>query len=314
MGSSSLDLLAEVAAEIWEEQRAKTEEKQLEKFKPKEEPLISLSLSPPSEKIVSGTEKNFLGKKKHELDTVSVLMRFIKFCADKAQKEKVSSLKARTTGFTFPLGLIPRKKRSVIVRKTPEIVGSSNSGFGPFDNIRELNKSRKRCFPIEGKDKEKTFAATPLKKKQKRVFDFETLPELPVEVSNKIQELGGSEPKLVIQKKLFSSDLNPNNGRFSIPQCQIRAEFVTESERAVLDEHEGHKVRGMEVLVLDPVLREFNLQLKMWRMAKTHVYNLTHKWNEIVTVNKHCLCVDNIVQLWSFRRSNNQLSFALVKV
>ncbi|KAJ7960818.1 B3 domain-containing protein family [Quillaja saponaria] len=208
--------------------------------------------------------------------------------------------------------MIPRKKRSVIKRKKPEFDGVSVPGFENF-HIRELNKSRKRCFPSEGKDKQGAIT-NPVKKKQKKVFDLETPSDLPVEVRNKIQELGGSELKLVIQKILFSSDLNPNNGRFSIPENQIREDFLTEGERVILDKRQGEKVCGMEVLVLDPRLEEFNLKLKKWNMDKIDVFNLTHKWNEILNENKDRLCLHDLVQLWSFRRSSNQLCFALVKV
>ncbi|KAJ7950569.1 B3 domain-containing protein family [Quillaja saponaria] len=247
-------------------------------------------------------------------------MEFIRFCASKkTQNDNLSSLKAkRTAGFTLPVGLIPRKKRSVTLRKRSEIVGRSVPDFEEF-HFRALNKSRKRCFTNQEKYKEReTTIASPMKKKQRRIIDLEYQPELPVEFRNKIEELGGSNIKLVIQKELFGTDLNPNNGRFSIPQTQILAEFLNESEMAFLDQRQRNnqgRLCGLDVLVLDPRLVEFNLHLKKWKMETTDVYNLTYKWNEILNGNRKNLCLHDVMQLWSFRRSNtNQLCFALVKV
>ncbi|KAJ7950581.1 B3 domain-containing protein [Quillaja saponaria] len=192
MGSSAnLDLLAEVADQKLKEGRTETErkDKQVLKFIPfEEESLIpnSLSLSQFQSNPSEREEKDYL-------DTETVLLEFI------------------------------RKKRSVTLRKGLEIGGRSVSGFEEF-HFRGLNKSSKRCFPSQEKYKEgETTIASPMKEKQRRVVDLESQPELPVEFRNKIEELGGSEIKLVIQKELFGTDLNPNNGRFSIPQTQILA-------------------------------------------------------------------------------------------
>ncbi|KAJ7942548.1 B3 domain-containing protein family [Quillaja saponaria] len=319
MGSSALDLLADVAAQKLEEEgRAETERKDKQGLK-----FISLeekSLIPNSLSLSQIQSHPSEREKKDYLDTETVLLEFIRFCAfKKTQNENLSSLKAkRTAGFTLPVGLIPRNKRSVTLRKRSEFGGRSVSGFKEF-YFREHNKSRKRCFPSQEKSKQgETIIVSPIKKKQRRVIDLESQPELPVEFRNKIEELGGSEIKLVIQKELFGTDLNPNNGRFSIPQTQILTEFLTESEKAFLDLRQRNnqgRLCGLDVLVLDPRLVEFNLHLKKWKMERTDVYNLTYKWNEILNGNKSNLCLHDVVQLWCFRRSNSkQLCFALVKV
>ncbi|KAJ7950578.1 hypothetical protein O6P43_026754 [Quillaja saponaria] len=133
MGSSAnLDLLAEVAAQKLEEGRADTERKDKQGLKfisSEENSLIPncLSLSRfqshPSER-----------EKKDYLDTETVLLEFIRFCAyKKTQNENLSSLKDKSTaGFIFPVRLIPRKKRSVTLRKGLEIGGRSVSGFEEF--------------------------------------------------------------------------------------------------------------------------------------------------------------------------------------
>ncbi|KAJ7950580.1 Protein FAR1-RELATED SEQUENCE 5 [Quillaja saponaria] len=256
MGScANLDLLTEVAAQKLKEGGTETErkDKQVLKFIPFDEESLfpnSLSLSQFQSNPSEREEKDYL-------DTETVLLEFIRFCASKkTQNENLSSLKAkRTAGFTLPVGLIPRKKRTL--KKRSEIDGLSVSGFEEF-HFRGLNKSRKRCFPIQKKYKEGEITiACPMKKKHRKVIDLESQPELPVEFKKKIEELGGSEIKLVIQKELFGTDLNPNNGRFSIPQTQILAEFLTESEMAFLDQRQRNnqgRLCGLDVLVLDPSL------------------------------------------------------------
>ncbi|KAJ7950582.1 B3 domain-containing protein, partial [Quillaja saponaria] len=156
-----------------------------------------------------------------------------------------------------PVELIPRKKRSVTydLGKRSEICRRSVSGFEEF-HFRGLNKSRKRCFPSQEKYEGETTIASPIKKKQRRVIDLESHPT-PVDI------------KLVIQKELFGTDLNPNNGRFSIPQTQVLAEFLTESEMACLNHRQRNnqgRLCGLDVLVLDPSLVEFSLHLKKWKM------------------------------------------------
>ncbi|KAJ7950579.1 B3 domain-containing protein [Quillaja saponaria] len=218
MGSSAnLDLLAEVADQKLKEGRTETErkDKQVLKFIPfEEESLIpnSLSLSQFQSNPSEREEKDYL-------DTETVLLEFIRFCAfKKTQNENLSSLKDKSTaGFNFPVQVNTQKEEVGDSEKGLEIGGRSVSGFEEF-HFRGLNKSSKRCFPSQEKYKEgETTIASPMKKKQRRVVDLEAQPELPVEFRNKIKELGGSEIKLVIQKELFGTDLNPNNGRFLNP-------------------------------------------------------------------------------------------------
>ncbi|KAJ7950568.1 B3 domain-containing protein [Quillaja saponaria] len=244
MGSSGLDLLADVAAQKLEEEgRAETERKDKQGLK-----FISLE------------EKSLIPNS----------LSLSQFRSHSSESEKKYYLDTETRPVTHDLS-----KRS-------EIGGRSVSGFEEF-HFRGLNKSRKRCFPFPSQEKSKEGEITvtsPIKKKQRRVIDHESQPELPVEFRTKIEELGGSEIKLVIQKELFGTDLNRNNGRFSIPQTQILAGFLTESEMAFLDQRQRNnqgRLCGLDVLVLDPSLVEFNLHLKKRKMEKTDVYNLTHK-------------------------------------
>ncbi|OMO71183.1 hypothetical protein CCACVL1_18382 [Corchorus capsularis] len=84
---------------------------------------------------------------------------------------------------------------------------------------------------------------------------------------------------LVIQKRLYFTDINPVASRFSIPISQIKTStsFLTESE--TVDLEHGKAIDG--------------------------------QWNAVVQHNG--LNVYDMVQLWSFRVGSN-LCFALVKI
>ena len=103
--------------------------------------------------------------------------------------------------------------------------------------------------------------------------------ELPLQFKKKIQELEGSEAKLVIQKQLLATDVNRSNNRLSIPKKQIQNEFLEETEKCLLNKRteNGQRLCGLDVLVLDPCLTQFHLQLKKWRMNRSIIYNLTHE-------------------------------------
>ncbi|KAJ1389550.1 hypothetical protein SESBI_38167 [Sesbania bispinosa] len=142
---------------------------------------------------------------------------------------------------------------------------------------------------------------------------------LPMRLQEKIQEMEVREVKLVIQKKLFKSDLNSNNGRFSIPIQQIQhdaRDFLLEREEHYLTVREGEgkiqKLAGISVSVLDPSLKLYNMCFKKWKMEHTQVHNITSGWNNLVRNNS--LKANVTVQLWSFRSNNNRLCFALVKI
>ncbi|KAG4952958.1 B3 domain-containing protein [Glycine soja] len=130
--------------------------------------------------------------------------------------------------------------------------------------------------------------------------------ELPSPFKEKIQEMKGCEVKLVMQKKLYESDLNPNQNHacFSI---KIANNFLTQKEESFLEENK--MLAGMHVIVLDPSLRDCNMCFM--KGSRSCFYNLTNGWNQIVLQND--LKLHDILQLWSFRVSSC-LWFALVKL
>jgi len=136
---------------------------------------------------------------------------------------------------------------------------------------------------------------------------------LPREFQEKIEELNGSDVKFVMEKNLFSTDLNPKHARLSIPPAQIANKFLSESEESSLNEgiKENGRLAGLSVTVLDPSLNQYTMCLKKWNMEKSYVYNLTKGWNQIVRQNH--LQLNHKLQLWSFRISS-RLCFAFVRI
>jgi len=153
----------------------------------------------------------------------------------------------------------------------------------------------------------------PLRMRVTMVSPTPSSPELPglsMEFRNLFTELNGYDLNFLMHKKLFPSDVKPNNNRLSIPMSEIKCDFLTQDEIMKLDEKEKRKIIGLEVTVLDPCMREYTLPMKKWTM-KSDTYNLVKEWNKIVATNK--FKVDEELQIWSFR-VNRKLYFFLNKL
>ena len=69
-------------------------------------------------------------------------------------------------------------------------------------------------------------------------------PDLPPKFQDTIKAMGGCDKLLVIQKKLFKTDITKGNSRFSIPLRQIvRTDFLTEEEKEELRAQQEIRVR-----------------------------------------------------------------------
>ncbi|CAK9146666.1 unnamed protein product [Ilex paraguariensis] len=153
-------------------------------------------------------------------------------------------------------------------------------------------------------DQEETRA----KKKVRR--NMTAIPEilplnLPVQFKNLIQNMGGSQEMLIIQKPLYKTDLSRNHGRLSIPRKQIKNDFLTPEEKMLLNESE------LKVKLIEPCLDDCYIHLRKWEMKTSSIYVLVNNWNEVLS--KNGLEEGMVVQLWSFR-VNLQLCLAHVVV
>ncbi|XP_028059439.1 B3 domain-containing protein At5g24050-like [Camellia sinensis] len=128
-------------------------------------------------------------------------------------------------------------------------------------------------------------------------------PELPAKFKNHIESLNGIELNFVFEKSLYSTDLNHNQGRLSLPLSQIDNGFLTRKEKDLLETRTGNHKTSIEAKLIDPPRKESDIFLKKWDMPKkigkvNSTYNLMTSWNDVVESNKQCEGM--IVQLWSF--------------
>ncbi|KAJ1384603.1 hypothetical protein SESBI_42375, partial [Sesbania bispinosa] len=153
------------------------------------------------------------------------------------------------------------------------------------NNTMEETKPMKRYHETK-EDKFEGGKRIKLIMKKKSTSPPPPAPDLPDQFMNRIRELDGSDVKYVMYKKLSNTDVNINNNRLSMPSKQIRCDLFTEREKAILrSTNEDNRPVGLEVVVLDPSLREFDITLKKWDMQSTSVYNLVKNWKLILSHN-----------------------------
>ncbi|OWM77966.1 hypothetical protein CDL15_Pgr018535 [Punica granatum] len=132
-------------------------------------------------------------------------------------------------------------------------------------------------------------------------------PGLPMVVLSTIQSMGGSNVKLILQKKLTCSDMKADQGRFLLPRCRVLANFLGQEEWQRLKS--GGNIC---VPVIEPCLRVSTLSLRRWKMSSSHVFVLNTGWNKITHDPENGLVEDDVVQVWSYR-VEGRLCFAIVK-
>uniref|UniRef100_A0A7N0TT39 B3 domain-containing protein n=1 Tax=Kalanchoe fedtschenkoi TaxID=63787 RepID=A0A7N0TT39_KALFE len=146
----------------------------------------------------------------------------------------------------------------------------------------------------------------------------DTGPDLPESFKESIQRLGGRNPVLVIQKRLFSTDVAKQQNRLSVPLSSLKNDFLEDGERALLDSRlpNGH-CKALEPKILDATGEDRIISLRKWEMKKdngsasTITYNLNKPWYEMVTANGWE--AGHLVQLWAFR-VEEELGLAIVKL
>lgn len=132
----------------------------------------------------------------------------------------------------------------------------------------------------------------------------------------------GAELKKIIEKELSATDVRQSHDRLSMPCSNIiDLEFLSPIEQRIIEEDEGNKRKtGVDAklvvkLVDSDVLKEFDVNLRRWKMSKesgshTFVYNLI-SWKQVVEGEGSCgLKKSDKISLWSFH-SDGKLYFAL---
>ncbi|CAI0440223.1 unnamed protein product [Linum tenue] len=133
--------------------------------------------------------------------------------------------------------------------------------------------------------------------------------------------LNGRDIKLIVQKRLYESDLKTGEGRLSIPAKKMCQGLLTTKEEEWLRTRDrGEAVPSMELLLLDPELGEGKIVFKLWEMNKpngttSYMYVLARYWNHVV--KKNGLKTGEVVQVWGFRMGEDEpgrLGLALVRL
>ncbi|XWS42750.1 hypothetical protein CRYUN_Cryun16bG0041000 [Craigia yunnanensis] len=139
---------------------------------------------------------------------------------------------------------------------------------------------------------------------------LEPPPDMPEAIKNCIENLGGIETKLVIQKFIQVTDLKPSQNRLSMTMNQVRNKFLSEAEEEKL-ENKG----VIDAVFVEPCLEVSNLHLTKWLIGQSYAYVFRTEWNHTVRKNADCLKPMAVVQIWSFRVGpESKLGFAMIKV
>ncbi|KAK5773461.1 hypothetical protein PVK06_049767 [Gossypium arboreum] len=166
-----------------------------------------------------------------------------------------------------------------------------------FMNKKKNGRLKRKCQIQEENNKNK-----------RPITSYPPKPLMPEGLKQHIVEnMGGSNCALVIQKQLFFSDVNPQASRLLIPFSQVEShEFLNKSEVELLKNKEAIKA-----CLVEPSMLETEINFKRWDMRKKSMYVVTTSWNSIVKNNK--LKAEDVVQLLSFR-VNSTLCFVLQKL
>ncbi|KAL9383127.1 hypothetical protein Peur_023450 [Populus x canadensis] len=251
--------------------------------------------------------------------------------------QKAESTTISIDEFVNPLGtiLVPKKRRA----SRPKLVRKNNHciRFHQEDHLllrTEIKSSqekktagRKRVLKSQGIDVEDDILRQRSSKKMKKMgkrVDFKKLglcppPDFSSQIKSAInyQEGRDSEIKLRIMKQIFKTDMDKHQERFSMPLNQIKDghEFLnkTEMEEVCQSESKGTEVKLVELGLEGGNVHQSTMRLRRWQMNNTVSYVLTSNWNDVLDRNAGALKVDDIVQVYSFRR-DQKLCLVLVKV
>ncbi|KAL4378448.1 hypothetical protein GQ457_02G029650 [Hibiscus cannabinus] len=186
------------------------------------------------------------------------------------------------------------------------------------DYLIHKQKKHKACHQQQQQKKKKKRANPSPKEGQDEIMrkfaelGVEPPPDMPEAFKICIQDMGGTEIKLVIQKFIRVTDLDPQQNRMSMPLKQVRCEFLNEVEKEKLSRRQA-----IQVVFVEPRVVVSELNLNKWDVGKTSSsYVLNGPWHKnVVKNNEDSLKPTAVVQIWSFRvGTDSKLGFALVKV
>lgn len=169
---------------------------------------------------------------------------------------------------------------------------------------------------VEPKKKQKSTSAKPKRRAvRNRIPEPIVVPYLPETARRRIEEMGGTEVVLVIQKQLTESDLSSNQNRLLMSFSKIQEwGFLREEEKAKL---RAQEIMAVPVIEPEPSVEVTEMNFRQWDMHKkfggktSSSYVLRTAWHDLAQRNG--LLKDEVVQVWSFR-VHGSLHMALVVV
>ncbi|GLT30809.1 hypothetical protein SLA2020_055940 [Shorea laevis] len=221
---------------------------------------------------------------------------------------------------------VPKKQKS---NRGKALISTYTTGFSnkfgkpvlkdlkPAEQVEHNRKCLKRCresIEIEEKNKPKRQKDGKIQNKKGLArlaeWSLEPPPNMPIEFKKLIEEMGGSQEKLLIQKIIFKTDLSKTHNRLQIPMNQVMVtDFLTQDEARKLDGEEG-----LNVDLIEPCLKKSKIHLTKWSMGNSKVLVFNEQWKSVVDGNR-TLKKNAVMQIWSFRTApESNLCFAMVKV
>ncbi|KAL1194245.1 putative B3 domain-containing protein [Cardamine amara subsp. amara] len=144
-------------------------------------------------------------------------------------------------------------------------------------------------------------------KKPKLAPFLQTARETPEWLVQIMRDMKGAEDaKLIFEKTLFTTDVNPTQNRLSMPfNNLLRSDFLAPVESRIINEDiNNNKKIGVGAILVDQRCEKWGVMLKRWEMKKERGkgswnYNLICGWNDVVKANG--LKDGDDISLWSFR-------------
>ncbi|KAB5534817.1 hypothetical protein DKX38_017903 [Salix brachista] len=254
-------------------------------------------------------------------------------CTDQKAKSTTGSIDESGS----PLGaiLVPEKRRASrrkFVRKNNHCIMISTDQEDDLTAKMKSNQEKKTAGRkqvlesqrVDVDDDRRQRSSKKMKKMGGRV-DFKKLglyppPDLSSDIKSVMnhQEGRDSEIKLRIMKQMFKTDMDKHQERFSMPLNQIKDghDFLNETEMEEVRHGESMstEVKLVELRRLkDGNVHQSTMKLRRRQMKNTVSYVLTSNWNHVLDRNAGALKVDDIVQVYSFRR-DQKLWLVLIKV
>ena len=204
----------------------------------------------------------------------------------------------------------PRLK--IIPPKKPQC--SCSALIPTSENNIFMPPKTKRTHEDEGKSQEPNPKRQRINPSVIRQVGPDPPPDLPTQFRDKINELQGSDLKLVIQKQLSETDMKSHFARLSLPNGQLRVDFLSQVHQMILQQRQANgngRYRGLEVPLIEPQLVESTITVKKWKLGSSTSYTLGSQWQQVA--NDNGLQVGNIIQIWSFK-VDQRPHLALVKL